>query len=56
MPVPQLREADAGGVQGPGQEPEDPAGDRRAGASLAAVQAPDQTRRRRGEGHRRLQA
>lgn len=42
VPVPELREADPGGVQGPGQEPADPAGRGGAGPGLAAVQAPDQ--------------
>lgn len=45
VPVPELREADPGGLQGPGQEPADPAGRGGAGAGVAAVQAPDQQAR-----------
>uniref|UniRef100_A0A0A9EVJ0 Uncharacterized protein n=1 Tax=Arundo donax TaxID=35708 RepID=A0A0A9EVJ0_ARUDO len=50
--MPELREAHSGGVQGLGQEPEDPAGSGGAGAGIAAVQAPDQQARRGREGGR----
>jgi hypothetical protein len=46
VPMPQLREADPGGVQGPCQEPADPAWRGSAGAGVAAVQAPDQQQAR----------